>query len=127
MTAPRARYLPKCLRTVRLFLWWHVRQDRAHGQGKADFSALCVLERTTEPGQKPQYAVRHLQRWPLGTQYPLIVRQVGALLDRAPLSRKSSPLVIDLTGVGRAVGDLFTAGGIRPRGITLFDHGLFAP
>jgi len=84
-----------------------------------DYSALCVLERTAERGKETQYAVRHLQRWPLGTQYPVIVREVGALLDTAPLSKRDTPLVIDLTGVGRAVGDLFKSGGIRPRGITI--------
>jgi hypothetical protein len=94
------------------------------GQAR-DYSALCVLERSDarQPGPPPKieqhYAVRHLQRWPLGTLYPAIVEDVTALLDTAPLTRGRTPLVIDLTGVGRAVGDLFTTGGIRPRGVTI--------
>src|SRR5262249_4373950 len=76
----------------------------------SDYTALAVVERT-EPVQddlfpRPaQYAVRHLQRWPLGTPYTSIVQEVGARLDR-PLLR-GCWLVVDNTGVGRAVSDLF--------------------
>jgi len=52
------------------------------------------------------YDVRHIQRWPLGTSYPAIVSDVNALMARAPLLNRA-PLVIDGTGVGRAVVDLF--------------------
>jgi hypothetical protein len=51
------------------------------------------------------HAVTHLKRWPLGTSYPAIVRDVRALLSRPPLP--GCRLVIDNTGVGRAVVDLF--------------------
>lgn len=94
------------------------------GQAK-DFTALCVVERTEMPTEGPipclegRYAVRYLRRWPLGSRYPSIVADVLTLLDTSPLDRITVPLVIDLTGVGRAIGDLFDQGGIPTRGVTI--------
>jgi hypothetical protein len=60
-----------------------------------------------EPVQtRPNYDVRHLQRYPLGTSYPAIVSDVCSLLARAPLHERVQ-LIVDGTGVGRAVVDLF--------------------
>jgi hypothetical protein len=73
-----------------------------------DYTALCVLERpvlTTAVEPDPAYALRHLQRFPLGTPYPEIVRDVIALLKTPPMP--GSFLVVDQTGVGRPVVDLF--------------------
>src|SRR5262249_10569321 len=62
--------------------------------------------------------VRHLERVPLNTSYPAIVAHVKELLTRPPLcgdgKLKPAELVIDQTGVGAAVGDLFEAGGMKP-------------
>jgi hypothetical protein len=91
----------------------------------ADYSALCVLEATGGPFEAPpvfgvkRYAVRHLQRWPLGTTYPTIVRDVAALLTRGPLVGLFVPLLVDQTGVGRAVVDMVRAAGLHVIGITL--------
>ena len=41
----------------------------------------------------------HLERMPLGTPYPTIVRHVRALLDTPPL-KGNAELVVDATGVG---------------------------
>ncbi len=82
----------------------------------SDYTALCVVERTERfpDGRIPDpevtrrvghYAVRHLKRYALGTPYPAIVRDVAALLTRPPLP--GSTLVVDGTGVGRAVVDMF--------------------
>ncbi len=60
-------------------------------------------------GDVVRYAVRHIERWKLGTPYPEIVRSVGQLLTHPALGRDVT-LVIDATGVGRAVVDLFLAG-----------------
>lgn len=93
---------------------------------QADFSALVVVERHTipDPEQKQkttyQFDVRHLHRWPLKTPYPTIVGDVKALFAEPPL--KGSTLVLDETGVGRAVTDMVRAAGIsawlRPFSIT---------
>ena len=70
------------------------------------------------PG-KPDYHVRHLERPPLGTKYTAVVARVQELLGTAPLDVRTTPLVIDRTGVGRGVFDLFKGAGMQPRGITI--------
>jgi len=57
---------------------------------------------------EPAYDVRHVQRWKLGTSYPTIVDDVVTMLLRAPLA-KECPLIVDATGVGRPVVDMFYA------------------
>ena len=61
------------------------------------------------------YQVGHLERGPLGTPYPGIVAHVGRLLGKLP----DPELVIDYTGVGRPVFDLFTYAGISPVGVLI--------
>ena len=73
-----------------------------------DHTALAVLERPErEPynRDKPIYSLRHLVRFPLNTPYTTIVPAVAKLTSAPPL--KGSPLVIDHTGVGRALVDMF--------------------
>jgi hypothetical protein len=41
------------------------------------------------------------------------------MLAREPLSSNKTTLVVDATGVGRAVFDLFKRGGLKPQGITI--------
>jgi hypothetical protein len=85
-----------------------------------DYSALCVVERTQAPRAEDQdagpvplerevhrYGVRHLYRWKLGTPYSAIVADVATLTGRPPLP--GSSLVIDNTGVGRPVVEMFRA------------------
>jgi hypothetical protein len=75
--------------------------------------------------QKPaeRIEVRHLERLPLGLTYPTIVSRVGGLLGRVPLcgneNQKPAELVIDETGVGRAVGDIFNDHGLKPTRVTI--------
>jgi hypothetical protein len=71
------------------------------------FTALAVLEKTdfppVEDGTEPpdQYAVRHLERFPLGTPYPEVFTKLEKLFQEKPLAH--SRLVVDQTGVGQAV------------------------
>jgi len=92
-----------------------------HTRGVLDSNT--PLERHTGTGTRPQVPaerldVRHLERLALGTSYPAVVAHVKDLLARPPLCGdgrlKSAELVIDETGVGRAVGDVFVAAGLRP-------------
>lgn len=67
-----------------------------------DYTALIVVE---------QVAYTHfhtvgIKRYPLGTAYPVIVDDVCALREQ---KLGHTPLIIDGTGVGRAVVDLFRA------------------
>jgi hypothetical protein len=58
----------------------------------------------------------HLERLPLNTPYPEIVLHVKSLLDRLP---RGTELVIDYTGVGRPVFDMFEIAGIDPIGVLI--------
>jgi hypothetical protein len=65
-----------------------------------------------------RFDVRHLERIPLGTSYPDVVAHATALMDRPPL-RFDADLLIDETGVGRAVGDIFEDAGLKPIRVTI--------
>jgi hypothetical protein len=88
-----------------------------------DYTALAILERPlilpTTPMQDRvrSYAVRHLERFPLGTSYPEIVRRVTQIVRRPALA--GGALAVDATGVGRPVIDLFTAKGVRLNAINI--------
>ena len=56
-----------------------------------------------------------MERLPLGTPYPGIVAYISRLLGRLP----GAELVIDLTGVGRPVFDMFRFSGITPTGVLI--------
>jgi hypothetical protein len=84
---------------------------------REDYSAATIIERIDE-GEFYRYECAHLERFPLGLSYPRIVDAVGALLERKPLAGHSQ-LVIDATGVGVAVADMFSEAGIPYIGITI--------
>ncbi|QOZ48758.1 hypothetical protein XH89_17675 [Bradyrhizobium sp. CCBAU 53340] len=65
------------------------------------------------------FDVRHLERLPLGMSYPQQIQRVVNLLARPPLDTLKPTLVIDETGVGRPVGDMFDAAGLSPSRITI--------
>jgi hypothetical protein len=75
----------------------------------SDPSALVVVEDSLswlgDDGFVSYYAVRHAQRWPLKTKFPEIVADVAAVLHSPQI--RDPLLVIDGTGVGAAVGDMF--------------------
>ena len=71
------------------------------GQHK-DFTAFCVLER--RPGKFPDYHVRSVKRFALGTSYPNIVNQIQNAIKHPAIT--PSLLLVDNTGVGVAVSDL---------------------
>ena len=60
-----------------------------------------ISKDTPADQRRPPYALRHLCRFPLGTPYPEVVRGVLDLLHTPGL--KDVTLVVDQTGVGRAV------------------------
>lgn len=97
-----------------------------------DPTAVAIIERAVRPDVKPgkrifrsntvasriSLAVRHLERLPLRMPYPDQARLVARLLYTAPLTGNSD-LVVDATGVGRPVVDLFKKAGLRPIGVTI--------
>jgi hypothetical protein len=78
-----------------------------------DFTALAVLEKTwpedNRAGERARYAVRHLERMPLGTPYPGMVARVGERVHALAAREAHLTLVVDQTGVGRPVVDLLRA------------------
>ncbi|HUQ93873.1 MAG TPA: terminase family protein [Bryobacteraceae bacterium] len=86
---------------------------------KHDYTAICIIERslvitgprdaaTFEYPLEKRYIVRYLERLPLDTPYPEIVRHISAI-TRHPDLCGSANLIIDSTGVGQPVVDLFKA------------------
>lgn len=76
---------------------------------KRDPTAICVAESTqrTGPGQTPKhYAVRYLQRLPLGTPYPHVARRLAEICQRASCRREAPEIFVDATGVGTPIVDM---------------------
>jgi hypothetical protein len=88
------------------------------GQAR-DYTAVAIVERREAARV---WAVRHLERYALGTPYPEIVEGIRSLMNRSPL-RGDSQLVVDATGVGRPVFDLFRRGGMGRRVVGITIHG----
>lgn len=98
-----------------------------------DPTALCVMNHRVVPldgwecndaaqywkqKRTEHFDVRHLERLPLGLAYPVQAQHVASVMARPPLNT-GAKLVIDETGVGRAVGDIFDAAGLRPNRVTI--------
>src|SRR5271166_6780922 len=64
----------------------------------------------------PIFQIGYLERVPLGTPYPGIVAHVGRLLKKLP---GDPELVIDFTGVGRPIFDMFVYSRIYPTGVVI--------
>lgn len=85
-----------------------------------DPTALAIAERemVLYAGKlEPRFLVRYLERVPLGTPYPEMVKGVRATLHTL---EQAYTLVIDATGVGRPIVDLFravSADGLRTVGV----------
>jgi hypothetical protein len=96
-----------------------------------DYTAICALHHTVVPQSKEwklmngayrqqkveRFDVLHLERLQLGMPYPQQVQHIKRLLDRDPL--KDAKLVIDETGVGRPVGDIFNSAGLYPTRVAI--------
>jgi hypothetical protein len=78
----------------------------------SDYTALSILEDPPNSGgEKPKqkkYELKYLERPDLGTSYPDIVTRVKKIIEQ-PQLKETSALVVDATGVGRAVLDIFYA------------------
>lgn len=72
------------------------------------------------PAEVP-LSLRHLERLPLSTPYPQQVERVKTMLSTPPLAGRPHALVVDATGVGVGVVDLFAAAGLNPIAVSI--HG----
>jgi len=66
--------------------------------------------------QLPIFQVGHRERVPLGAPYPGIVAHVGRRLTQLPARTE---LVIDVTGVGKPIFEMFVYAGISPLGVLI--------
>lgn len=64
------------------------------------------------------YEVGHLARVPLGTSYVAIAMHLRDLLSRLPPGTEA---IIDETGVGQAVAEIFQSCGVTPTRVTITD------
>jgi hypothetical protein len=80
-----------------------------------DFTALTVLEKV--PGVDPVYHIRRLERV-RDLDYPEIVSKVSRVMKSHELVGNAT-LIIDHTGVGRPIFDLFSRAGLNPVGISI--------
>ncbi len=107
------------------------------GQSK-DYTALAVLEVVPPPPveviegrvvkhvpskERPALHIRHLERFSLNTRYPAIVAAVGDRVRALTRGKERPTLVLDKTGVGAPVADLFTDAGLAPVAITITASG----
>ena len=69
-----------------------------------DFSTIAVDE------YDGTHQVRHLERIPLGQSYNNVATRIGRVVEALPSPR----LVVDATGVGRAVIDMLRGEGLAP-------------
>ena len=91
-----------------------------------DYSAVSILEQELKvyepkPGWRPinpevidnTYLVRYLERFKLGTPYPLIVERIARLMEQ-PQMKIEGKLIVDATGVGAPVVDMMKLRKLRP-------------
>jgi Terminase RNaseH-like domain len=81
-----------------------------------DPTAICVVRKIEDGAGRAIFQIGYLERMALGTLYPHVVAHVGNLMQRL---RGNSELVIDSTGVGRAVADMFTIAGLPTINVTI--------
>jgi phage FluMu gp28-like protein len=103
-----------------------------------DYTAVAVVERADWVGERDyvtwgwkkerRLSVRHLERMKLGTPYPEVVTRVRQMV-RAPDLQGRCTLVVDATGVGVPVVDMFWAADLgcamAPVQITYGSHETF--
>lgn len=89
----------------------------------SDFTALSIIEQVWNPEIRSyQYNLSYLNRPKIGTPYPDVVAGVKKLIWKPELRKDCSDppyLVVDKTGVGAPVVDMFNATGVRPISITI--------
>jgi len=107
------------LTVVELPIW---RPAAAKWVSPSELDARRVGEYIHSQGELPQETplnVRTLHRYRLGTPYTDVVRHVAGVMQSGTIRDKGVALIIDATGVGRPVCDLFREAGLRPTAVTI--------
>jgi len=76
---------------------------------------MVIVERIvpSQPDEQVEYHVRHLERYELGTPYTEIVDDMTDLLSERDFAGETS-LIVDGTGVGVPVIEMFRQAGLSP-------------
>ena len=82
-----------------------------------DYTALTITERKIED-EKPEYYVRYICRYQLGTDYTRIIDDTRDTLQRPPVL-DAGELIVDAGGPGWPVIDQLRRIGMRPITITI--------
>lgn len=82
-----------------------------------DYTALAIAERVGL--KKPEYRIRHLMRFELLTPYQEVARQVSRIVHDERMRHFDKHLIVDATGVGRPVVDMFEDEGLEPVAVTI--------
>jgi len=107
------------LTVVELPIW---RPAAATWVSPSELDARRVGEYIHTQGELPLETplnVRQLHRYPIHMPYPEIVRHVAGVMQSSAIRDKGVALLVDATGVGRPVCDLFREAGLRPIAITI--------
>ncbi|OSM06763.1 hypothetical protein [Magnetofaba australis] len=90
-----------------------------------DYTALAILEQRRLEGDTYgwRYLARHLNRYPRGTSYPDVVKGISQLLESPQLQGCVNALVIDGSGCGRPVVDMFVEARLRTTIAAITVHG----
>jgi hypothetical protein len=81
----------------------------------SDYTAIAIVE-----AAGTDLHLRHLERYPLRTPYPEIADGVARLVREPLLSQRSKPeLIVDETGVGKAVTDMLRERKLTFRPVTI--------
>lgn len=85
-----------------------------------DYSVLSAVELdlSISKDSRAIYQIPYIKRYPLKTNYSFIVDDVFNIVDKFGLN-KDALLVVDYTGVGRPVVDLFRERGAKPLALTI--------
>jgi hypothetical protein len=74
---------------------------------RQDHTALTAVQAAGD-----EYHTRHVKRFDLGTPYPKIIEAVASLMEAEPL--EDATLVVDATGVGQPIVEMFSDEGLSP-------------
>ncbi len=92
---------------------------------KRDHSAICIIEEDTrEPNDEYHFLVRHLERLPLGTSYPVVADCIANAYDGVrKRTRENTYFYVNATGLGKPILDVIRRRlGVRLYGV-YFTHG----
>lgn len=82
-----------------------IRYGKVQTMARYDPKGEWIPPTGTDPVMVTEYTVRHIARLPLGTSYPDVALHLADLLSSKLLARRNVRILLDVTGIGRAIYD----------------------